>query len=169
MRHSFLVGLIPLIMISACAKAPSGGEMTATIAVAGVSNVDTSEFKGMSVAGNYAQNLGASFSGSLSPEAGKMRSFSINISDRPEPGKSFTFPSKGANNIVNVLKYVQDNMVWEATTGTLTVESVSGKTVTFNIQATMEPNPDLSTGSSVKPMGGFGVVLTARVNEVKGF
>ena len=154
-----------------------GGTLDATFTAAVTANADTTAFTATKVRGS-ALNAGANGSsftlvGTLcQPPATGNRTLTIKASQPLTAGATYTLSTGSAGN--NFLQYLESTTVneqtieksWTATAATLTVQSVTGQTVTFRIQnAILAPDPDFFTSNAT---GTFTLNVTGTVTAVNG-
>lgn len=154
-----------------------GGTLDATFTAAATSNADTTAFTATKVRGN-ALNAGANgssftFVGTLCQlSATGNRTITIKVSQPLTAGTTYTLSNGSAGQ--NFIQYLESTTTndqtveksWTATTGTLTVQSLTGQSVTFRIQnANLTPDPDFFASNA---SGTFTLNVTGTVTAVNG-
>lgn len=154
-----------------------GGGLSASFSTAVGANADTTVFSATKVRGT-AVNAGASGSsftlaGTLcNPPASGNRAITIKVSHPLTAGATYALASGSSGS--NFLQYFESTVngsetvekSWTATAASLKVLSVTGQSVTFQIQnATLAPDPDFFTSNAT---GTFHLNVTGTVTVVSG-
>ncbi len=153
-----------------------GGTLDATFSAVSNGNADITAFSATKVLGNAVNTAGAgSFTivGTLcNPPATGNRTINIKVNQALVAGSSYSLSSGSTGD--NFLQYIESTTSngqtteksWTATAATLTVQSVTGKTVAFRVQnATMAPDPDFFVSNAT---GTFSLSFAGTVTAVNG-
>lgn len=141
-----------------------GGTASVTISGASASNVNEKPMSTAKVSGFYVNNGGAVIAVADLPAPGKTRQWILNMNNKPQVGMVFALPEKNlANNTYSGLSLTESGNAWNAASGTATVNSISGKTISVTVNASMSPD---TNGTDQPAVGGFTVVLTATLKEM---